>query len=190
MITLDLLRLLRFRKAFSASWMRKEWHRRGLAYEGVSSLLVSMGAVERSKDGMYRWIEDADEVELAEKMQILMCCMTDWDFIDFATSHTYAQAFCLTEVPRSKTTECAAKIGCDERPSGYRIYALDDQIIEIVQSSPGISPKSIATMFPDRTYMSVYAYLSRMEKRGAIRIHHRKTPGKGCAKVFPVEAVA
>ena len=189
MITLDLLRLLKYRRFITSSWIRKEWHRRGFTHEGVVALLVSIGAIAPFKEG-YLWIEEADEVELAEKMQILMCCMTDWDFIDFATSHTYAQAFCLTEVPRSKTTECAAKIGCDERPSGYRIYALDDQIIEIVQSAPGISPKSIAMMFPDRTYMSVYAYLSRMEKRGAIRIHHRKTPGKGCAKVFPVEAVA
>ena len=190
MITLDLLRLLRFRKAFSASWMRKEWHRRGLPYEGVSSLLVSMGAVERSKDGMYRWIEDVDEVEIAEKQQILMVCMTDYDFIDFATSHTYTQAYAITDTLRCKSAGGAIKqmANLERVVKKGDVVSLDGMILEIVKNSPGISPSDVARLFPDRTYGSIYCQISRMDKWGLVDLVKRSS-GYGCSKVFPKGAV-
>lgn len=172
MITLDLLKLLKYRRFVTTYWFRRECHARGWDENGVLPTLADLGILKRKTPGDYVWNDDADENDLARRIQIFLVCHTE-DDLDIASVSVRKNS--LHALFGEGIYHAKPKPKAEWSREGY------DAIIELVNLFPGISPKDIAEYFPHRSYVAVYSAIRRMADAGLISYEYRssaRAPGR------------
>lgn len=174
MITLDLLKLLKYRRFVTAYWFRRECHARGWDERGVLTTLADLGILKRKTPGEYVWRDDADIDDLASRIQTFLVCHTEEDYnvASMSVRESSLHALFGEGIYHAKPK---AKWGQE----GY------DAIFELVKLFPGISPKDIADYFPHRSYITVYSAIRRMADAGLISYEYRSS-ARAPSRCFPV----
>ena len=180
MITLDLLKLLKYRRFVTAYWFRRECHARGWDETGVLTTLADLGILKRKTPGDYVWSDDADMDDLASRIQTFLVCHTEEDYnvASMSVRKNSLHALFGEGIYHAKHKP-KTKLGQE----GY------DAILELVKFFPGISPKDIADYFPHRSYITVYSAIRRMSDAGLISYEYRSS-ARAPSRCFPVEECA
>lgn len=187
MITMDFLKLMKFRRRVTSLWLRRECHARGIEERGITPLLTRIGALKRVEKSTFLWVDDVDAADLAERIQIFLVCHTEEDYTIAAMSMPLCATFALTgegifhadKVRRRPQRVSEPKVTSE----GYKA------IVELVRQFPGISPKEIADFFPHRSYSTIYSAIRRMADEGQI-IFEMRTSAHGGSRCLPVEVCA